>query len=156
MNHPAPAATGQPAGLAPTLPLKGGNPMPQTAPDRRVEPLAYTVEEAAEATRLSRDLLYDEMRAGRLAYLKVGRRRIITRQHLDAFLTQRASKPPSTTPPAARARRNPCAPALAPCVRREAGHMCKLSERRPRERCGDDVDDICAGGGQGRPPQRAD
>ena len=40
---------------------------------------------AAQATRLSRDLLYDEMRAGRLAYLKVGRRRIITRQHPDAF-----------------------------------------------------------------------
>jgi excisionase family DNA binding protein len=58
---------------------------------RRVEPLAYSVDEAAQATRLSRDLLYDEMRAGRLAYLKVGRRRIITRQHLDAFLTQRAS-----------------------------------------------------------------
>ena len=57
----------------------------------RIEPLAYTVDEAAAATRLSRDLLYDEMRAGRLAYLKIGRRRIITRQHLDAFLTRRAS-----------------------------------------------------------------
>jgi excisionase family DNA binding protein len=65
--------------------------MPQVTQNRRVEPLAYTVEEAAEATRLSRDLLYDEMRAGRLAYLKVGRRRIITRQHLNAFLTRRAS-----------------------------------------------------------------
>jgi excisionase family DNA binding protein len=65
--------------------------MSHTAPDRRIEPLAYTVDEVAEATRLSRDLLYDEMRAGRLAYLKVGRRRIITRQHLEAFLTQRAS-----------------------------------------------------------------
>jgi excisionase family DNA binding protein len=65
--------------------------MSQTTPDSHVEPLAYTVEEAAQATRLSRDLLYDEMRAGRLAYLKVGRRRIITRQHLDAFLTRRAS-----------------------------------------------------------------
>jgi len=27
------------------------------------------------------------MRAGKLAYLKVGRRRIITRQNLDAFLS---------------------------------------------------------------------
>ena len=58
---------------------------------RRVEPLAYSVDEAAQATRLSRDLLYDEMRAGRLAYLKVGRRRIITRQHLDPVRTQRAT-----------------------------------------------------------------
>jgi excisionase family DNA binding protein len=53
--------------------------------------LAYSVDEAAELTGLSRDLLYDQMRAGKLAYLKVGRRRIITRQHLEAFLTQQAS-----------------------------------------------------------------
>jgi excisionase family DNA binding protein len=50
--------------------------------------LAYSVAEAALITGLSRDLLYDEMRAGRLQYLKVGRRRIITRQHLDAFLAK--------------------------------------------------------------------
>jgi hypothetical protein len=35
---------------------------------------------------LSRDLLYDEMRRGNLLYVKVGRRRIITRQHLQQFL----------------------------------------------------------------------
>ena len=58
---------------------------------RLTDRLAYSVEEAAQVTGLSRDLLYDEMRAGRLAYLKVGRRRIITRQHLEAFLTRRAS-----------------------------------------------------------------
>ena len=50
------------------------------------ERLAYSVDEAAVITGLSRDLLYDQMRTGRLAYLKVGRRRIITRQHLEAFL----------------------------------------------------------------------
>ena len=58
--------------------------------DRLTDRLAYSVEEAAQVTGLSRDLLYDEMRAGRLAYLKVGRRRIITRQHLEAFLAQRS------------------------------------------------------------------
>jgi excisionase family DNA binding protein len=47
-----------------------------------------SVDEAAAITGLSRDLLYDQMRAGKLAYLKVGRRRIITRQHLEAFLTR--------------------------------------------------------------------
>ena len=52
------------------------------------ERLAYSVEEAAQITGLSRDLLYDQMRAGNLAYLKIGRRRIITRQQLEAFLTQ--------------------------------------------------------------------
>lgn len=53
-----------------------------------VDRLAYSVKEAAEATGLSRDLLYDEMRAGRLAYLKIGRRRIISRQQLHAFLAR--------------------------------------------------------------------
>ena len=59
--------------------------------DRPVERLAYSVDEAAAITGLSRDLLYDEMRTGRLAYLKIGRRRIITRQHLEAFLTRSVS-----------------------------------------------------------------
>ncbi len=48
--------------------------------------LAYSVDEAARLTGLSRDLLYDEMRRGNLTYLKVGRRRLITRQHLNQFL----------------------------------------------------------------------
>lgn len=52
--------------------------------------LAYSVDEAARITGLSRDLLYDQMRTGKLAYLKVGRRRIITRQHLEAFLSDDA------------------------------------------------------------------
>jgi excisionase family DNA binding protein len=59
--------------------------------DRLTDRLAYSVEEAARVTGLSRDLLYDQMRGGRLAYLKVGRRRIITRQHLEAFLAQPTS-----------------------------------------------------------------
>jgi excisionase family DNA binding protein len=49
------------------------------------------VTEAAVITGLSRDLLYDQMRMGKLAYLKVGRRRIITRRSLDAFLARPAS-----------------------------------------------------------------
>jgi len=48
--------------------------------------LAYSVNEAARLTGLSRDLLYDEMRRGNLADVKVGRRRLITRQHLNQFL----------------------------------------------------------------------
>jgi len=55
------------------------------------ERLAYSVAEAAFITGLSRDLLYDQMRAGKLAYLKVGRRRLITRQNLEAFLARSAS-----------------------------------------------------------------
>ncbi len=64
--------------------------MPEAAGDRP-ERLAYSVDEAAAITGLSRDLLYDEMRTGRLAYLKIGRRRIITRQHLETFLSRSAS-----------------------------------------------------------------
>jgi excisionase family DNA binding protein len=62
--------------------------MSEATPARPGERLAYSVDEAARITGLSRDLLYDQMRTGRLAYLKVGRRRIITRQHLEAFLTR--------------------------------------------------------------------
>jgi excisionase family DNA binding protein len=51
-----------------------------------MDKLAYSIEELAELTGLSRDLLYDEMNAGRLAYVKVGRRRIITREAITAFV----------------------------------------------------------------------
>ena len=37
-------------------------------------------------TGQSRDLLYDEMRRGNLPYVKVGRRRLIIRQHPNQFL----------------------------------------------------------------------
>ena len=60
-------------------------PVNSTDPNER---LAYSIDEAAAITGLSRDLQYGQMRAGKLAYLKVGRRRIITRQHLEAFLTR--------------------------------------------------------------------
>jgi excisionase family DNA binding protein len=56
------------------------------APDPPAERLAYSVDEAARLTGLSRDLLYDEMRRGNLPYRKVGRRRLITRHHLQQFL----------------------------------------------------------------------
>jgi excisionase family DNA binding protein len=65
--------------------------MTDFASGRQLERVAYSVDEAAAITGLSRDLLYDQMRTGKLAYLKIGRRRIITRQHLDAFLARNAS-----------------------------------------------------------------
>jgi excisionase family DNA binding protein len=57
----------------------------QSEPDP-AERLAYSIDEAAHLTGLSRDLLYDEMRRGNLTYVKVGRRRLITRHHLQEFL----------------------------------------------------------------------
>ena len=59
--------------------------------DLLAERVAYSVAEAAFITGLSSDLLYAQMRAGKLSYLKVGRRRIITRRNLEAFLTRAAS-----------------------------------------------------------------
>jgi excisionase family DNA binding protein len=56
-----------------------------------LERLAYSVEEAAEALGISRDLIYDLLRTGELASLKVGQRRLITRQALDAFLNKKAA-----------------------------------------------------------------
>ncbi len=54
--------------------------------DQRGERLAYSVDEAASALGLSRDLIYDQLRSVRLESLKVGRRRIITREQIDKFL----------------------------------------------------------------------
>lgn len=67
-----------------TPPSSAGTPAP--LPDPETGRLAYSVSEAARLTGLSRDLLYDQMRQGNLDYIKVGRRRLITRQHLEQFL----------------------------------------------------------------------
>jgi excisionase family DNA binding protein len=61
--------------------------------DLFAERLAYSVDEAARLTGLSRDLLYDEMRRGHLDYIKIGRRRLITRQHLEQFLRITPQRP---------------------------------------------------------------
>ena len=61
-------------------------PPPKAGQDTPGGRLAYSVDEAARLAGLSRDLLHDEMRRGNLACVKVGRRRLITRQHLQQFL----------------------------------------------------------------------
>lgn len=75
---------GNPAETAASNPPASGTGQP--GPDPAAERLAYSVDEAASLTGLSRDLLYDEMRRGHLAYVKVGRRRLINRYHLQQFL----------------------------------------------------------------------
>jgi excisionase family DNA binding protein len=69
---------------APEAPPTDGEERP--GPGGPAERLAYSVDEAARLTGLSRDLLYDQMRRGNLDFIKVGRRRLITRQHLERFL----------------------------------------------------------------------
>ena len=78
---PDPDQATRPVARSPAVTKVGG-----PEPDRAVDRLAYSIDEAARLTGLSRDLLYDEMRRGNLAYVKVGRRRLITRHHLQEFL----------------------------------------------------------------------
>ena len=99
MIAPRPRRT-HPASPAPAPAAVAGSPggeSPRAQPP--TERLAYSVDEAARLTGLSRDLLYDQMRHGHLAYLKVGRRRLITRWHLEQFLaiTPRPQPPDGTT-----------------------------------------------------------
>jgi excisionase family DNA binding protein len=85
------AVRGAPATAQQTDPDSGAQSngaSPDTEP--LAERLAYSVAEAALITGLSRDLLYDQMRTGKLAFLKVGRRRIITRRSLEVFLASAA------------------------------------------------------------------
>jgi excisionase family DNA binding protein len=83
-RHPGPPGPDTAAPAAASSPAPRGNGQAEPAP--AAERLAYSVAEAARLTGLSRDLLYDEMRRGNLAYIKVGRRRLITRQQLQQFL----------------------------------------------------------------------
>jgi excisionase family DNA binding protein len=81
-RRPRPAQPGSPAPAAASSPALPG----AGKADPPAERLAYSVDEAARLTGLSRDLLYDEMRRGNLTYIKIGRRRLITRYHLQQFL----------------------------------------------------------------------
>jgi excisionase family DNA binding protein len=66
---------------------------PETSqPGPAAERLAYSVNEVARLTGLSRDLLYDEMRRGNLSYVKIGRRRVINHEHLQQFLGLSSAK----------------------------------------------------------------
>jgi hypothetical protein len=48
--------------------------------------LAYSIDKVDCLTGLSHDLLYDQMRLGNLAYVKVARRCLITHQHIQRLL----------------------------------------------------------------------
>lgn len=83
-RHPGPPDPGTRMPATPPSQATAGTGEP--AADPAAERLAYSVDEAARLTGLSRDLLYDQMRQGNLASIKVGRRRLITRRHLQQFL----------------------------------------------------------------------
>jgi excisionase family DNA binding protein len=50
------------------------------------ERLAYSPDEAAVLLGISRELVHDLLRTGQLGSIKAGRRRLIGRHHLEAFL----------------------------------------------------------------------
>jgi excisionase family DNA binding protein len=50
------------------------------------ERLAYSPDEAAELLGVSRELVHDLLRTGQLGSVKAGRRRLIAKRHLEAFL----------------------------------------------------------------------
>jgi excisionase family DNA binding protein len=50
------------------------------------ERLAYSPEEAAVLLGISRELVLDLLRTGQLGSVKAGRRRLIGKRHLEAFL----------------------------------------------------------------------
>ena len=50
------------------------------------ERLAYSPDEAAELLGVCRELVHDLLRTGQLGSVKAGRRRLIAKHHLEAFL----------------------------------------------------------------------
>jgi excisionase family DNA binding protein len=52
------------------------------------ERLAYSPDEAAELLGISRELVHDLLRTGQLGSVKAGRRRLIGKHHLEAFLAE--------------------------------------------------------------------
>jgi excisionase family DNA binding protein len=58
------------------------HPVPAQAPSQ----ILYTVEDATKVLRLSRAELYEQMRAGRLRYVKIGRARRITARAIAEFV----------------------------------------------------------------------
>ncbi len=57
-----------------------------SAPNAFAERLAYSPDEAAELLGISRELVHDLLRTGQLGSVKAGRRRLIAKHHLEAFL----------------------------------------------------------------------
>ena len=53
---------------------------------------AYPLTEAAEKLGIGRTLLYDEIKAGRLHPVRIGRRTLLTQAELDRYLLARQAE----------------------------------------------------------------
>lgn len=65
---------------------RGGHPV--TDMKREIPPLLYRVEEAAEALRMSRSVVYELIRSGRLRTVKEGRRRLVPVAALTEYVAE--------------------------------------------------------------------
>lgn len=54
----------------------------------RIEPKVMTVDEAGQALRLGRTMLYELMNSGALRSIKVGKRRLVPVDAIDEFLAK--------------------------------------------------------------------
>lgn len=55
---------------------------------REIPPILYRVEEAAEALRMSRSVVYELIRSGRLRTVKEGRRRLVPVTALTEYVSE--------------------------------------------------------------------
>lgn len=55
---------------------------------REIPPILYRIEEAAEALRMSRSVVYELIRSGRLRTVKEGRRRLVPVTALTEYVTE--------------------------------------------------------------------
>ena len=55
---------------------------------KAVERLAYSPDDVAKLLGISRELVHDLLRTGQLRSVKAGRRRLISKRHLEAFLAR--------------------------------------------------------------------
>ena len=51
-----------------------------------MEKIGYSIEEAVQASSVGRSLIYEEIRAGNLRAIKIGRRTVILADDLKAWL----------------------------------------------------------------------
>ncbi len=66
--------------------MKRKPPAPPVEVDRPITPLALCVEDAAEAMSLGRTMVYQLMSEGRLKFIKVGSRTLISVRAIEEFL----------------------------------------------------------------------
>jgi excisionase family DNA binding protein len=64
----------------------------ETSVESRVEPIYLSIADAMVATGLSQPLLYQHMRTRKLPFFKVGKRRLIRRDDLIAWVERSAKQ----------------------------------------------------------------